>query len=146
MYYGPITVAQWMIIRRYVRHAIWWIGVTLGSVAIVYPLTIWTLWTLDLDLLATIVWFFELGSGMFATVGQWSVLRQWTQRSRIWLSAAAVVFIFMVMLSNMFSTVIPLTHAAYVALISWGLYQGIMSAILLDVLDIRPSILPIPRS
>src|SRR5688572_6157074 len=37
VFYTPISLAQWLVLRRYVRQAWWWPIVTLGSVVVVYP-------------------------------------------------------------------------------------------------------------
>jgi hypothetical protein len=98
VYYTPISLAQWLVLRRYVRRAWWWLLITLGSVAVVYPVSIWVLWNLahvfgrsglevpGLILLefAWAVWFLGLGGGSIYLVTQWVALLRWTTSIRIW--------------------------------------------------------------
>jgi len=82
--YTPISLAQWIILRLFVRRAWWWLFVTLGSVVIVYPGIIWILWTLKLDDPAWFVWFLGLGGSSVYIVAQWIALLRWARSAWIW--------------------------------------------------------------
>lgn len=84
MFYTPISLAQWFVLRRYVSHAWWWLTITLGSVVVIYPAIIWLVWSLGQWDLASDVWFFGLGGGSIYIVAQWAALLRWTRNVRIW--------------------------------------------------------------
>lgn len=98
VYYTPISLAQWLVLRRSVRRAWWWLIVTLGGVVVVYPGSIWALYSLALFVgrsglelpgailleLAWWVWFLGLGGGSVYLVAQWIALRRWTRNTKAW--------------------------------------------------------------
>jgi hypothetical protein len=97
-YYIPLSLAQWLVLRRYVRHAWWWLLITLGSVIVGYPASIYALWNLGLVFgrnglelpgtilleLAWIVWFFGLGGISVYFVAQWLAMLCWSSSKRNW--------------------------------------------------------------
>lgn len=134
VYYTPICLAQWLVLRRYVRRAFWWVIATLMGVSVVQPSMVGILWALDLDMLAFVAWLFGLGSGMFAAISQWIVLRRWTRRSTHWLGLIPLIWIGTLAVSLPLQWLVPGTYTEYVGLGLWGLYQGLLSFILLYVL------------
>ena len=84
IYYTPIALAQWLVLWRYVPRAWWWLIITVGSVVVIYPGSIWLLWNIRQWDLASDVWFLGLEGGSVYVVAQWLALRRWTRSPGIW--------------------------------------------------------------
>lgn len=135
VYYLPICLAQWFVLRQHVHHAFWWVLATMGAVSIIQPSVVAILWELDHDMLAFSAWIFGMGSGVFAAISQWLVLRHWTTRSTQWLGLIPVVWILVLVVSHVVGWLIPYTYTKYLSLAFWGLYQVILGIVLLYVLS-----------
>ena len=91
-YYTPVSLAQWLVLRRYVHQSWWWLLITLGSVVIVYPGSIWVLYALGQWEPAGWVWLLGMGGITVYVVAQWVALRRWTRNTWIlgmWMIVAA---------------------------------------------------------
>lgn len=84
VYYTPLSLAQWLVLRRSAARSWWWIIITLGSVVILYPGSIWALWTLQQWDLASDIWFFGVGGGSVYLVAQWVAMLRWAHNRRVW--------------------------------------------------------------
>lgn len=89
--YGALSGAQWLLLRRYVTDAWWWIVATVGWSAVIYPGTIWWFSTVQLGGIAELIWSagtdypYGFGGPLFAITGQWLILRQWVRFAWLWL-------------------------------------------------------------
>lgn len=84
-----IGVLQWLVLRRHVSRAGWWVVSSLGAVAVV-GLVIFGLGAFDPD----VGWFLGVGLfGMAAGMLQWVILRGQLPRAAWWIVASAVGWI-----------------------------------------------------
>ncbi len=135
VYYLPLCLGQWGPLRRSVPSAFLWVVATMGAVCVVQPLTVGILWALGYDMLALMGWLFGVGSGIWAALSQWLVLRRWTRNSGRWFGSIPLIWMGMLPVIHVPTVVIPLDYLEYFGLVLWALYQYLVSCMLLHVLD-----------
>jgi hypothetical protein len=134
VYYLPICLTQWLVLRRCVPSAFQWVVATITAVCVAQPTIVGILWTFGHNQLAFLGWQFGLGSGIWAVLCQWLVLRRWIRDSMRWLGAIPLVWMGMLPLVHLPTIVNPVAYSEYIALVLWAVYQSIINILLLYVL------------
>ncbi len=99
--------AQWLVLRRYIRHMGWWIGATIGGAILAWGLGMMvdvfmalfvalSTTTGTVKTIATLEGIFLVGAGVGTIIGyaQWLVLESYIRKSFLWIVANALAWAF----------------------------------------------------
>lgn len=157
--YSALSAAQWLVLRRYVADAWQWVVVTVASVAVLFPGTIWLFNRFGPKDIAELIWSagmvvfeypFGFGGHLFAILGQAFILERWTRSAWLWLvlapflggCALVVALILAAPLERLMGTGISVTAFNFLA---WTIYYALSGFVMATLLTEDRRVEDLPR-